>query len=48
MSSNEISSQQEFIEAYADSNYINGMQLETLEQEMIAQEEQNKTRNNHE
>jgi hypothetical protein len=48
MSSNEISSQQEFIEAYADSNYINGMQLETLEQEMIAQEEQNKTQNNHE
>jgi len=48
MSNNEISSQQEFIEAYADSNYINGMQLETLEKEMIAQEEQNKTQNDYE
>jgi anti-sigma factor RsiW len=48
MSNNEISSQQEFIEAYADSNYINGMQLETLEKEMIAQEEPNKRQNNYE
>ena len=38
---NEISSQQEIIEAYADSNYINGMQLEVLEAEMIAQEQSN-------
>jgi len=41
ISDNEISSRQEFIEAYADSNYINGMQLESLETEMIAQEESN-------
>jgi len=41
VSDNEISSQQEFIEAYADSNFINGMQLESLETEMIAQEESN-------
>jgi predicted anti-sigma-YlaC factor YlaD len=48
MSTNEISSQQEFIEAYADSNYINGMQLETLEKEMIAQEETNKKQKDYE
>ena len=41
VSSNEISSRQQFIEAYADSNYINGMQLESLETEMIAEEQAN-------
>ncbi|MGM0498476.1 MAG: zf-HC2 domain-containing protein [Bacteroidota bacterium] len=41
VSSNEVSSRQEFIEAYADSNFINGMQLESLETEMVAQEQPN-------
>jgi len=41
VSNNEISSRQQFIEAYADSNYINGMQLESLETEMIAEEQPN-------
>lgn len=46
--SGEISSRQEIIEAYADSNYINGMQLEALEAEMIAQEQFNEKGQNNE
>lgn len=45
---NEISSQQEFIEAYADSQYINGMNLEILEKEMIAEEQQTEKEENNE
>jgi predicted anti-sigma-YlaC factor YlaD len=45
MSDSNISAQQEIIEAYADSNYINGMQLETLENEMLAQENEKNSNN---
>ncbi len=48
MSGNEISTRQEIIEAYADSNYINGMQLEALETEMIAQEQTNEKQQDNE
>ena len=45
---NKISSQQEFIEAYADSQYINGMNLETLEKEMLAEDQQTEKEENNE
>jgi len=48
VSGNEISSRQEIIEAYADSNYINGMQLEALEAEMLTQEQSNEKGENNE